>query len=54
MSLLTAGGVGWLTSEGPFQPKAFYDSMTARKARMMPEEDHKNHLVHESRGSYWS
>jgi len=27
MSLLTAGGLGWMTATGPFQPKAFYDSM---------------------------
>jgi len=27
MSLLTAGGLGWMTSKGPFQPKPFYDSM---------------------------
>jgi len=27
MSLLTAGGLGWMTSKGPFQPKVFYDSM---------------------------
>ena len=27
MSLLTAGGLGWVTSKGPFQPKAFNDSM---------------------------
>jgi len=26
MSLLTAGGLGWMTSKDPFQPKAFYDS----------------------------
>jgi len=26
MSLLTAGGLGWMTSKGPFQPKACYDS----------------------------
>ena len=26
MSLPTAGGLGWMTSEFPFQPKAFYDS----------------------------
>jgi len=25
-SLLTAGALGWMTSESPFQPKAFYDS----------------------------
>jgi len=27
MSLLTAGGLGCMGSEGPFQPKAFHDSM---------------------------
>ena len=27
MSLLTAGGVGWVASKGPFQPKASYDSI---------------------------
>jgi len=27
MSLLTAGGLGWMTSKGPLQPKAFYDSV---------------------------
>jgi len=27
MSLLTAGGLGYVTSKGPFQPKALYDSM---------------------------
>jgi len=27
MSLLTGRGLGWMTSKGPFQPKAFYDSM---------------------------
>jgi len=27
MSLLTAEGLGWMTSKGPFQPKASYDSM---------------------------
>jgi len=27
MSLLTAGVLGYMTSKGPFQPKAFYDSM---------------------------
>jgi len=27
VSLLTAGGLGWMASEGPFQPKACYDSM---------------------------
>jgi len=27
MSLLTEGGLGWMTSKDPFQPKAFYDSM---------------------------
>jgi len=26
MSLLTAGGLGWMASKGPFQPEAFYDS----------------------------
>jgi len=26
MSLLTAGGLGYMTSKGPFQPKAFCDS----------------------------
>jgi len=26
-SLLTAGGLGWMTSKGPLQHKAFYDSM---------------------------
>jgi len=26
MSLLTAGGVGYMVSKGPLQPKAFYDS----------------------------
>jgi len=25
MSLLTAGGLGWMASEGPFQPKASCD-----------------------------
>ena len=25
MSLLTAGGLGWMTSKGPLQPKAFCD-----------------------------
>jgi len=29
MSLLTAGGLGWMTSKGPFQPKAFYHSMAS-------------------------
>jgi len=27
MSLLTAGGLGWMTFTGPCQPKAFYDSV---------------------------
>jgi len=27
MTLLAAGGLGWMTSKGLFQPKAFYDSM---------------------------
>jgi len=27
MSLLTAGGLGYMTSKVPFQPKAFCDSM---------------------------
>ena len=27
MSLLTAEGLDWMTSKGPFQPKAFYDSV---------------------------
>jgi len=27
MSLLTAGGLGQMTSKGPFQPKPFYDFM---------------------------
>jgi len=27
LSLLTAGGLGLMTCKGPFQPKAFYDSM---------------------------
>jgi len=27
MFLLTEGGLGYMTSEGPFQPKAFCDSM---------------------------
>jgi len=27
MSLLTARGLGWMTSNGPFQPKAFNDSI---------------------------
>jgi len=27
MSLLTARGLGWMASKGPFPPKAFYDSM---------------------------
>jgi len=27
MSLLPAGGLGWMTSKGPFQSKAFHDSM---------------------------
>jgi len=27
LSLLAAGWVGWMASEGPFQPKAFCDSM---------------------------
>jgi len=27
MSLLTAGGLGWMASEGPFQPKPFYGSV---------------------------
>jgi len=27
MSLLMAGGLGWVTSEGPFQPKLFCDSL---------------------------
>jgi len=25
MSMLTAGRLHWMTSKGPFQPKAFYD-----------------------------
>jgi len=28
MSLLTAGGLGWMASKGPFQPKAFHDLTT--------------------------
>jgi len=28
MSLLTAGWLGWMTSKGALQPKAFYDSVT--------------------------
>jgi len=27
MSLLTAGGLGWMASKGPSQPKAFCDSV---------------------------
>jgi len=27
MSLLTAGGLGWVASKGPSQPKAFYASL---------------------------
>jgi len=27
MSLLTAGGLGWMTSKGPFQLKLFHDSI---------------------------
>jgi len=27
MSLLTAGGLCWMTAKGAFQPKAFYDSI---------------------------
>jgi len=27
MALLTAGGLGWMASKGPFQPKAFCGSM---------------------------
>jgi len=27
MSLLTAGGLGWMASEGLFHPKASYDSV---------------------------
>jgi len=27
MSLLTAGGLDWMTAKDPFQPKAFHDSM---------------------------
>jgi len=30
MSLLTAGGLGQMTSKGPSQPKAFYDSTKLR------------------------
>jgi len=29
MSLLTAGGLGYVAFKGPFQPKAFYDSKSA-------------------------
>jgi len=29
MSLLPAGGLGWMASEGPFQPKPFRDSVSA-------------------------
>ena len=28
MSLLTAGGLGWMASKGPFQPKPFRDAVT--------------------------
>jgi len=31
MSLLTAGGLGEMTSKGPFQPKLFYDSEKMRE-----------------------
>jgi len=27
MSLLTAGGLGYMAFKGPFQPKLFYDSL---------------------------
>jgi len=27
MALLTAGGLGWMASKGPFQPKAFCGSV---------------------------
>jgi len=30
MSLLTAGWLGWMASEGPFQPKAFHGSLVTR------------------------
>jgi len=29
LGVLTAGGLGWMASKGPFQPKAFHDSVTA-------------------------
>ena len=32
MSLLMAGGLGWMASEGPFQPKALCDSMHGKPA----------------------
>jgi len=31
MFLLTAGALGYMTSKGPFQPKALYDSLSTRK-----------------------
>jgi len=32
MALLTAGGLGWMASKGPFQPKAFCHSMTVERS----------------------
>jgi len=37
MSLLAAGGLGYLTSKGPFQPKAFYDSMIPICSNVSPK-----------------
>ena len=36
MSLLTAGGLGWVTSKGPLKPKQFYDSMCQRVLTCFP------------------
>ena len=38
--LLTAGGLGWMTSKGPFQPKAFYDSVNIAVSQAASHSGH--------------
>jgi len=35
MSLLVAGGLGWMASKGPFPPKPFCDSNILREADIL-------------------
>jgi len=45
MSLLTAGGLGWMTSNGPFQPKTSYVSMKSENLLLtrMSYLSHRSH-----------